>query len=63
LVIEIDWENHFEKQQLLYDKERTNTLNSLWLRVIRFTNKEVIENFDWVCKKILMEVFWDSFVW
>lgn len=57
LVIEIDWESHFDEQWIEYDKERTSVLEWLWLKVIRFTNNEVMNNFDWVCKHILKEVF------
>jgi very-short-patch-repair endonuclease len=61
LIIEIDWESHFEEQWPVYDKERTNILNSLWLKVIRYTNIEIMQNFDWVCQSILMEIFGKDF--
>ena len=53
LVIEIDWESHFDENWIVYDTERTSILNWYWLKVIRFTNKEVMENFDWVCEEIM----------
>ena len=49
LVIEIDWESHFDKQWIAYDKDRTNILKWLNLKVVRFTNEEVINNFEKVC--------------
>ncbi len=52
LVIEIDWESHFDNQWIEYDKERTAILEWLWLRVIRFTNNEVMNNFEWVCETL-----------
>ena len=52
LIIEIDWESHFDEQGLVYDEERTSILEWLWLKVIRFTNNEVMNNFDWVCIRI-----------
>ncbi len=55
LVIEIDWESHFDEQGKAYDKERTIILEWLWLKVIRFTNKEVMKNFDWVCEVLRKE--------
>ena len=42
LVVEIDWEIHNEKKE--YDEERTHTLQELWLRVIRYTNDEILTN-------------------
>lgn len=56
LVIEIDWESHFDEQWINYDKERTSILEWLWLKVIRFTNNEVMKTFDWVCEEILKEI-------
>lgn len=53
LVIEIDWESHFDDQWKAYDVERTHILEWLWLKVIRFTNEEVMKNFDGVCESIL----------
>ena len=50
LVIEIDGEQH--KNSVEYDNERTEFMNSLGLKVIRFNNKEIDYDFDNVCKKI-----------
>lgn len=52
LVIEIDGESHFDEQWKVYDLERTTILEWLWLEVIRFTNEEVMNNFEWVCEKL-----------
>lgn len=49
-VIEIDWESHFDEQGIAYDIERTAILEWLWLKLIRFTNEEVMKNFEWVCE-------------
>jgi very-short-patch-repair endonuclease len=51
-VIEIDWESHFDEQRIVYDIERTAILEWLWLKVIRFTNEEVMKNFEWVCEEL-----------
>ena len=56
IVIEIDGTQHFEGNSIAYDKERTAVLNGFNLRVIRFTNREINENFDDVCEKIHLEV-------
>ncbi len=57
LIIEIDWESHFDNQGIVYDEERTQILEWFWLKVLRFTNKEIMKNFDWVCWNLEKE-FW-----
>ena len=49
LVIEVDGSSHFTEVGEAYDRERTQILESYGLRVMRFTNREVIEAFDSVC--------------
>ena len=46
LVIEIDGDSHAETAE--YDAERTLFLNSLGLRVIRFSNDDVLRNIEGV---------------
>jgi len=50
LVIEIDWEIHDDRKW--YDLERTNILEWYWLTEIRFSNYEIQNNFEEVCKKL-----------
>lgn len=57
LVIEIDWDTHSSDEAKLYDEKRTKDLEELWLKVIRFTNEEVIWNFDWVCGEIERQIW------
>ena len=52
LIVEIDWDSHFTKEAIDYDIERTLYLEWLWLHVIRFTNDDVMKNFDWVCQEL-----------
>ena len=52
LVIEIDGSQHYTNDGLAYDQERTAVLNDFGLRVIRFSNNDVDNNFDDVCKTI-----------
>jgi len=52
LVIELDWETHYVDWAQEYDSERTEVLESYWLKVIRFTNDEVYNNFEGVCEVI-----------
>lgn len=56
LVIEIDGESHFTAEGQAYDFERSQVLESYGLRVMRFTNDEVMNNFEEVCRKILEEI-------
>lgn len=44
LVIELDGESHSSDTAQDYDRQRDNYLNSLGLRVIRFTNEQLAEN-------------------
>ncbi|MCL2815537.1 MAG: endonuclease domain-containing protein [Oscillospiraceae bacterium] len=50
LVIELDGSQHYEKETAEYDRVRTEYLNALGLRVIRFTNRDIDGNFNGVCQ-------------
>lgn len=50
LIIELD--GHYHKYRLKEDEERTEILNMLGLRVIRFSNEDVFNNIDNVLKLI-----------
>jgi very-short-patch-repair endonuclease len=50
--IEIDGENHNTKKQKEKDLERTSHLNKLGIKEIRFTNDEILNNFEAVVDKI-----------
>jgi len=52
LVIEVDGGIHYTPENILYDQFRTEELESLGLKVIRFRNGEVLENMS----PILMEI-------
>ena len=52
LVIELDGSQHYEKQGLARDAERTAILESYGLTVIRIPNNEVNQNFEGVCRYI-----------
>lgn len=56
LAIELDGMHHHDKLQKQLDEERTNVLKLLGIRVIRFTNEEVLERTDEVLKRILDEL-------
>ncbi len=52
LVIEIDGDTHSTKEEIEYDKYRTQILEGYGLKVIRFTNYQIFNNFDEVCNEI-----------
>ena len=52
LVIELDGSQHYEEEGMAYDAMRTKVLEGYGLRVIRFTNLDVDENFESVCTAI-----------
>jgi len=53
LVIEIDGACHFKDEGKTLDKERTEILEAYGLRVVRFSDHDVMKNFSGVCEKIL----------
>ena len=55
LVIEIDGDSHYQEGAIAYDARRGSVLDQLGLRVLRFTNREVMEEFDAVCERVLQE--------
>lgn len=52
LVIELDGSQHYEEQAMVYDQERSIFLESLGLRVIRFSNRDIDREFSAVCDQI-----------
>ena len=51
LVIETDGDSH--AQQMEYDAERTRFLNALGLEVIRYGNREILQNISGVFNELL----------
>ena len=49
LVIEIDGSQHYTEDGKAYDEFRTEILENYNLKVIRFTNVQINENFEGVC--------------
>ena len=56
LVIEVDGDSHFTAEGQAYDARRTEILAGYGLRVMRFTNDEVLHNFAAVCQHIEREI-------
>ena len=52
LVIELDGEGHYSVSGKRHDKERTAVLEELGLAVLRFSNADVEESFEGVCRVI-----------
>lgn len=50
IAIEIDWEIHNNRKE--YDEIRTNILEWYWIKIIRITNNEIINNFQEICKML-----------
>ena len=56
LVIEVDGDSHFTEAGQAYDAERTSILEGYGLKVIRFTNDEVLHDFEAVCDRLDREI-------
>ena len=52
LVIELDGSEHYEPKQIETDAERTNVLEEMNLKVVRFSNNDIVQNFQGVCESI-----------
>ena len=52
IVIELDGSQHYDKNNLDRDTERTSFLESYGLKIIRITNNKVSSNFQGVCEYI-----------
>jgi very-short-patch-repair endonuclease len=53
LVIELDGNSHYVTAASGYDSERAASLAAKGIRIIRFTNSDVMERFEGVCNTIL----------
>ncbi len=52
LVIELDGGQHYEEAGKAKDRIRDEALNKMGLKVLRFSDREVLENMDVVLEKI-----------
>ena len=52
LVIELDGSQHYTNQGKAHDEARTEILERYGIHVLRFSNKDVNDNFEGVCYKI-----------
>lgn len=56
LAIELDGSQHYEEENVIKDKERTKSLNSKGVTVLRYTNLDVDRNFSGVCEDIYRHI-------
>ena len=52
LVIEIDGDSHFNDESQKYDQIRSDYIQALGIKVVRFTNHEIRRNLDGVIETI-----------
>jgi very-short-patch-repair endonuclease len=53
LCIELDGQIHNTEEQKIIDEQRSQHLNELGLKIIRFRNEEILDDIELVKKKIL----------
>ncbi|MBQ3194602.1 MAG: DUF559 domain-containing protein [Oscillospiraceae bacterium] len=56
LVLELDGSRHYETEGIVKDAERTCYLESLGLKVLRFSNRDIRQNLPGVCQAIDLTV-------
>ena len=54
LAIELDGSQHCTPEAIAYDQKRTAHLHSLGITLVRYSNLDVNNNFEGVCRHILM---------
>jgi very-short-patch-repair endonuclease len=52
IVIELDGSQHYENEAQVYDEKRTAYFHDLGLYVLRFTNLDIDQRFEGVCRLI-----------
>ena len=57
LVIEIDGDSHFSDEAKGYDTNRTNVLEKYGIKVLRYTNREVINNFEGMAEDLQKQIW------
>ena len=55
-AIEIDGEQHFTEKGILHDRERDAYLRSRRINVLRYSNQELNNSFDGVCRDIYLRL-------
>ena len=52
LIIELDGSQHYEKEQIKEDAERTGYLEQFGLKIIRIPNNQINEHFEETCEYV-----------
>ncbi len=55
VAIELDGSQHYEDDGVKYDTARDEYLNSLGITVLRYSNRDIKDNFEAVCEDILLK--------
>jgi len=56
LAIEVDGEIHLIKEVREHDAGRQHDIEKLGIKILRFTNKEIMEDLETVKKRIMLEI-------
>ncbi len=56
LVIELDGSQHYEENGIENDAKRNEYLNSLGIKVLRYSNLDINQRFESVCEDILNHI-------
>jgi len=54
LVVEIDWNIHDDRVE--YDQERTDKLEALWIKVIRYGNDQILWDINLVYQDLTKQI-------
>jgi very-short-patch-repair endonuclease len=55
LIVELDGSQHYAEENMREDADRTACFNGLGIEVIRFSNLDVVRNFEGVCTAIMQK--------
>ena len=56
LAIELDGSQHYTEDGEIKDKERDHYFKSIGVNVLRYTNRQIHENFNGVCNDIMTHI-------
>jgi len=56
IAIEVDGDSHYEENAEKNDRLRTSFIESKGIRIVRFTNTDIVENIDGVIETIRSEL-------
>jgi len=62
IAVELDGSQHYSEEGLEYDKARTEFINAFNVKVVRFSNLEVMKNLVGVLETIKQEMQLDIFI-